>query len=305
MLRAYADLAIKVGVNLQPGQRLLVIGPLVNGGVALEAAPLVRQIAASAYRAGARLVEVLWGDEPLQLARFHLAPRDSFDEVSRWLPDTLVAHVDAGNAILSVYANDPDQLKDEDPKLITAVQQAMAHAARPFRDRISRNATNWSVVAAAAPAWARRIFPDDDEDRALDRLWESIARFCRLDRPDPVAAWRSHLESLTRRKDRLNQSRYTALKYLGPGTDLTIGLPDGHLWVSGQSKSPKGIAFAPNIPTEEIFTLPHKDRVNGIVSSSKPLSYGGTLIDDFRIEFEGGRAVRATAAKGEAVSCAS
>src|SRR3990172_11057215 len=156
ILRAHADLAVKVGVNLQPGQRLLVIGPLANGGVALEAAPLVREIAASAYRAGARLVEALWGDEALQLARFRLAPRDSFDETSRFLPAALVEHADAGDAILSVYANDPDQLKDEDPGLITAVQQATARAARPFRERISRNATNWSVVAAAAPARARR-----------------------------------------------------------------------------------------------------------------------------------------------------
>ena len=230
-----------------------------------------------------------------------MAPRDSFDETSRFLPAALVEHADAGDAILSVYANDPDQLKDEDPGLITAVQQATARAARPFRERISRNATNWSVVAAAAPAWARRVFPDVDQDRALERLWDTIARLCRLDAPDPVAAWRSHLESLTMRKDRLNQSRYKALRYRGPGIDLTIGLPEGHVWVSGQSTSPRGIAFAPNIPTEEVFTLPHKDRVDGVVSSSRPLSYGGTLIDDFRIEFIEGRAVRATAAKGEAV----
>jgi aminopeptidase len=301
MLRAYADLAVSVGVNLQAGQRLLVIGPLANGGVALEAAPLVREIVASAYRSGARFVEVLWGDEPLQLTRFKLAPRDSFEETSRWLTSTLVQHVEAGDGILSVYANDPDQLREEDPLLITAVQQATARAVRPFRERISRNATNWSVVAAAAPAWAQRIFPGDEPDVAVERLWTTIARLCRLDTPDPVDAWRAHLDRLTGRMDRLNERRYSALKYRAPGIDLTIGLPDGHVWVSGQSTSPRGIRFAPNIPTEEVFTMPHKDRVDGVVSSSKPLSYGGTLIQDFRLEFAGGRAVRVTAAKREAV----
>lgn len=299
MLRTYADLAIHVGLNLRAGQRLLIIGPLASGGASLEAAPLIRQITESAYRAGARTVEALWGDEAMQLSRFRLAPRDSFDEYSRWLPDALLEHVEAGDAVLSVYANDPDQLKDEDPQLVSAVQQATARAVRPFRERISRNATNWSIVAAAVPAWSRKVFPALDDKAGVDELWNAIARLCRLDRPDPVAAWRTHLDLLAARKDRLNERRYTALKYTGPGTDLTIGLPDDHVWVSGQSTSANGIVFAPNIPTEEVFTMPHRDRVNGIVSSSKPLSYAGTLIEDFRLEFVDGRAVNVSAAKGQ------
>lgn len=299
MLRTYADLTIQVGLNLRAGQRLLIIGPLANGGVSLEAAPLVRTITESAFRAGARGVEALWGDEAMQLARFRLAPRESFDEFSRWLPDALVRHVEAGDAVLSVYANDPDQLKDEDPQLVTALQQATARAVRPFRERISRNATNWSIVAAATPAWARKVFPGLAAEQGVEQLWNAIVRLCRLDRPDPVAAWRRHLDLLAARKDRLNGSRYTALRYRGPGTALTIGLPDGHVWVSGQSTSANGILFAPNIPTEEVFTMPHKDRVDGYVSSSKPLSYGGTLIEDFRLEFAGGRVANVTAAKGQ------
>ena len=299
VLRSYADLAVGVGLNLREGQRLLVIGPLANGGVSLEAAPLVRAIAASAYRSGARMVEALWGDEAMALDRLRVAPRNSFDQYSRWLPDALVQHVEAGDAVLSVYANDPDQLKDEDPQRITAVQQATARAVQPFRERISRNATNWSIVAAAAPAWARKVFPGLNDEEATARLWDAIVRLCRLDRPDPVSAWRTHLETLNCRKERLNASRYTTLKYRGPGTDLTVGLPESHVWVSGQSTSARGIVFAPNLPTEEVFTMPHKDRVNGTVSSSKPLSYAGTLIEDFRFEFVDGRAVNVTAAKGE------
>jgi aminopeptidase len=300
-LSAYADLAVRVGLNLQPGQRLLIIGPLATGGVSLEAAPFVREITASAYRAGARLVEALWGDEALLMARFRHGAAGSFDEFSRWLPEALAAHADAGDAILSVYANDPDQLKGEEQARISALQQATARAVRPFRERISRNDTNWSVVAAAAPAWARRVFPGLDDATATARLWEAIARLCRLDQSDPVVAWRTHLDALALRKDRLNERRYTALKYRAPGTDLTIGLPEAHVWVSGQSASRSGTLFAPNIPTEEVFTVPHKDRVDGVVSSTKPLSYGGTLIEDFTLRFEGGRVVQATARQGEAV----
>jgi aminopeptidase len=300
-LSAYADLAVRVGLNLQPGQRLIVIGPLASGGVSLEAAPFVREIAASAYRAGAPLVEVLWGDEAVFMARFAHGAPESFDHFSRWLPEALAAHADAGDAILSVYANDPDQLKREDPQRINALQQATARAVRPFRERISRNETNWSVVAAAAPAWARRVFPDLDPGAATAQLWEAIARLCRLDQPDPVAAWRTHLDALTLRKDRLNARRFRALHYRGPGTDLTIGLPEAHVWVSGQSASRAGTLFAPNIPTEEVFTMPHRERVDGVVKSTKPLSYGGTLIEDFTLRFEGGRVVQATATRGEAV----
>src|SRR5471030_2555386 len=192
-LRAYAELTVKVGLNLQPHQRLLIIGPVANGGCSLEAAPLVRQITAAAYDAGARLVETLWGDEALLGARLRHAPRDSFDEFSAWLPDALEHHVEAGHAVLSIYANDPDQLKDYPPDLVAAVQQATARRVRPFREHISRNQTNWGVVAAAAASWAARVFPDQAPAEQLASLWGAIERLCRLDQPDPIAAWESHL----------------------------------------------------------------------------------------------------------------
>src|SRR5438445_2800129 len=176
MLHAYADLTVKIGLNIQPNQRLLIIGPITNGGAALEAAPLVREITASAYRAGARLVETLWGDEAALAARLQYAPRDSFEEFSSWLPAALVQHVAAGHAVLSIYANDPDQLKDAPQDLVGAVQQATARAVRPFRERISRNQTNWAVVAASAPSWARRVFPDANPSEQVDRLWRAIEK---------------------------------------------------------------------------------------------------------------------------------
>jgi aminopeptidase len=300
-LHAYGELAVKVGLNLRAGQRLLIIGPLASGGASLEAAPLVRHIVASAYRAGAALVEVIWGDEALQLVRFKHAPRDSFGEFSTWLPKALFEHAEAGHAVLSVYANDPDQLKDEPTDLVGAVQQAVSRSVRPFRELISRNQTNWTVVAAAGAGWAARVFPQLPRDQQVPRLWDAIGALCRLDRPDPIAAWEEHLKALALRRDYLNRKRYSALKYASPGTDLTIGLPEGHLWVSGRSESRSGIAFAPNLPTEEVFTMPRADRVDGVVRSSKPLSYGGTVIEHFELTFAEGRAVSVKAERGQAV----
>ena len=300
-LHLYGELAVKIGLNLRAGQRLLVIGPLASGGASLDAAPLVRHIASSAYRAGAPLVEAVWGDEALQMVRFRDAPRDSFGEYSSWLPRALVDHVESGHAVISVYANDPDQLKDQDPELISAVQQAASRAVRGFRDHISRNQTNWTVVAAASPGWASRVFPHLAGDDAVACLWEAVARLCRLDKPDPIGAWEAHLAALAARRDYLNRKQYSALKYRGPGTNLTIGLAPGHEWVSGRSVTRSGITFAPNLPTEEVFTMPHKDRVDGIVRSSKPLSYGGTLVEGFSLEFAEGRVVSVNAERGAAV----
>ena len=300
-LRAYAELTVRIGLNLQPGQRLLIVGPIANGGASLEAAPIVRQICAAAYRAGARLVETLWGDEALLAARFAHAPRDSFDEFSAWLPDALSDHVKNGHAVLSIYANDPDQLKDAPPELVAAVQQATASNVRPFREHISRNHTNWAVVAAPAVAWAARVFPDIEPSQQVARLWEAISRLCRLDQPDPIVAWETHLGELAERTDCLNRKQYTALRYRAPGTNLTIGLAEGHQWVGGSSINAAGFRFAPNLPTEEVFTMPHKDRVNGTVRSTKPLSYGGTLIEGFSLRFVDGRVVEVNADRGESV----
>ena len=300
-LRAYGDLAVRIALNLQPGQRLLVVGPLVNGGVSLEAAPLVREVAASAYRAGAELVEAIWGDEALQLVRFRHAPPDSFGAFSAWLPDALAAHAAAGHAVLSVYANDPDLLANEDTQRVGTLQQVASRAVMPFREHISRNQTNWAVVAAAGEVWASKVFADAPAGEQVSRLWEAIGRLCRLDRPDPIAAWEAHLACLAARRDDLNGRRYGALRFVGPGTDLTVGLPARHQWVSGSSDSRSGIRFVPNLPTEEVFTIADRSRVDGIVRSTKPLSYSGALIEDFELRFAAGRVVGFSAARGEPV----
>jgi aminopeptidase len=294
-LRQYAELAVKVALNVQPGQRVMIIGPLANGGASLEAAPLAREVAAAAYRAGSPLVETIYGDEAQQLIRFKNGSPDSFSHYSAWLPGAVGEHVAAGHAVLSITANDPDLLRDESPEYVSTLLQVTGREMRPFREQISRNETNWAIVAAATDAWAAKIFPGIPVADAVERLWEAIGRLCRLDAPDPVAAWETHLESLAERSAHLNRKQYSALKYTGPGTDLMLGLPRGHLWVSGHSVSRRGVRFTANLPTEEVFTIAHKDRVDGTVRASKPLSYGGTLVEGFSLTFERGRVVRMSA----------
>jgi len=299
-LDRYGDLAVKVALNLQPGQRLLIIGPLVNGGVALEAAPLVRAVTAAAYRAGAELVEAIWGDQASMVTRFHESRKESLSAVSRWLPQALQAHAAAGGALLSIYANDPDLLSNEPSDLVGALQQAVSREVAPFRAHISKNDTNWGVIAAAEETWAAKVFPDARNGDGTRRLWEAIARLCRLDQPDPLAAWDVHLQRLAERSTFLNARRFSALRFTGPSTDLRVGLPAGHVWVSGQSTSRNGIPFVANIPTEEVFTIADRASVEGTVRATKPLSYGGTMIEGFSLTFKDGHVVQLKAARGEA-----
>jgi aminopeptidase len=299
-LQVYAELVVKVALNLRRGQRLIIIGPLSYGGLSFEAAPLVRPVTEAAYRAGATTVESIWGDEALTLARFAHAPAESFDHFSRWLPKALVEHVEAGDATLSIYANDPDLLAGQPMDRVGGMQRSSSRALNPFREQISRNQTNWAVVAAASQRWAAKVFPGIAPADQMDRLWDTIIRFCRLDATDPIAEWQTHIAALAARADFLNRKKFTSLRYSGPGTSLLVGLPDGHVWISARSESRNGIAFTANIPTEEVFTMPHRERVDGIVRSTKPLSYGGQLIEDFTLRFEAGRVVEAKAVRGEA-----
>lgn len=300
-LHVYSRLIVRIALNLQPGQRLLIIGPLASGGLSLDAAPLARAVAAAAYDAGSPFVEAIWGDEALQLARLHHAPRDSFDEVSAWFPGTLVQHVEGGHAVLSVSANDPDLLSAESPEAVKAIQKATSREFLRFRELIGRNETNWAVVAAPASGWARRVFPELSPDEQTERLWDAVVRACRLDQDDPLDAWERHLSRLADRTAQLNGRQYTALRYRAEGTDLTVGLPVGHVWVSGRTPSRSGVEFTANLPTEEVFTMAHKDRADGIVRSTKPLSHGGRLVKNFTLTFAEGRVTHVTAADGEDV----
>lgn len=293
-LGRYADVIVRVGLNLQPGQRLLVRADL-------HAAPLVRAVARSAYAAGAPFVDVHWSDEQLTLARVQAAPPGSLEETAAWVPGVVGAHLESGGALLSIRGDTPALLGGEDPEKISTMMQAAARASTPVSELVQRNASAWAVVAYPSPGWAAQVFPELPPDAAVAQLWRAMAAACRLGADDPVAAWQAHVAELNARCAYMNARAYSALRYSGPGTDLTLGLPAGHIWAGGDSTSAHGQPFVANMPTEEIFSLPDHARVDGVVRASRPLSYAGTLISDFSLTFAGGRVTQVTAATGEAL----
>ncbi len=294
MLDRYAELALQVGVGLRPGQRLLLRSPLA-------AAPLARRIAAAGYRAGAPYVHVQWSDDEVTRARYLLAPEGSFEELPLGEAEAMRAMAERGDAVVSIDASDPELLADADPARVSTARAARQRAMKPFSRLLMAERAPWTVLAAPSPAWARKVFPDLDADAAMTALWGAIFAAVRLDRDDPVGAWRMHVEALEGRARLLNERRFAALSFRAPGTELTVGLADGHVWKGGQSATPDGATFVPNLPTEEVFTAPHRARVDGTVRASLPLAYGGRLIEDFSLRFEAGRVVEARAARGQDV----
>jgi aminopeptidase len=289
-----AEVAIKVGLGLKPGQDLLLTAPTV-------ALPLVRKIAEHAYKAGAGLVTPIFSDEEVTLARYRFGPDDSFDRAAGWLYEGMSKAFAANTARLAIVADNPMLLSAEDPTKVGRASKANSMAYRPALEKIVGFDINWNIVSYPSPAWAKQVFPDDEEHIAVAKLADAIFAASRVDNDQPIAAWNKHNAVLRERTEWLNGQRFSALHYSGPGTDLTIGLADGHEWQGGASTAKNGITCNANIPTEEVFTTPHARRVDGHVVSSKPLSYQGTLIDNISVRFEAGRIVQAKASRGEEV----
>ena len=267
----------------------------------LDAIPLARLITEHAYKAGASLVTTLFTDEESTLLRFRHGADPSFDAAPAWLYEGMAQAYKNGAARLAIAGNDPSLLSREDPEKVSRVNRATSKAYRPALELIARHEINWTIVACATPAWAAAVFPELPQEEALARLWNAIFAASRADLPDPVSAWKSHDANLHARANRLNEKRYSALYFRGPGTDLRVGLADGHLWLGGGTTAHNGCYCIPNMPTEEVFTTPHKDRVEGQVTSTKPLSYQGTLIEEISVRFHEGKIVEAHAARGEQV----
>ena len=299
MLAKYAEAIVKVGLNIRAGQRL-IITLMATRGVPYQFAPLVHEITKAAYGVGAKYVEVLWGDEEMLRLRAQYAPRDSFDEYPNHTIDAIMNMIQNGDALLSISGANPDLLGGLDPDIIGLMQSKHLQVASKVSEKVTTNAINWCVVAAAGEGWAMKIFPDLSVEEAQEKLWKAIFESTRIDQPDPIAAWQKHIALLRERAKYLQSKQYTALHYKAPGTDFTLGLPSGHLWISAQSMAQNGIAFTANMPTEEVFTLPDRNRADGVITATFPLSYGGTLIEDFQVTFENGRVTKVTAKKGEA-----
>jgi aminopeptidase len=289
-----AETAIKVGLRLEPGQDLLLTAPSA-------ALPLVRKIAEHAYKAGAGLVMPFFSDEEITLARYRFAPDASFDRAANWLYDGMAKAFSANTARLAIVGDNPMLLSGQDPAKVSRANKSNSMAYQPALEKIAGFDINWNIIAWPGAAWAQQVFPDDTPDHAVRKLADAIFAASRVDRDDPVAAWASHNAELHTKTAWLNGQRFSALHFSGPGTDLTVGLADGHEWHGGASTAKNGITCNPNIPTEEVFTTPHAYRVEGRVSSTKPLSYNGTLIDDISVRFEAGRIVEAKASRGEDV----
>jgi len=306
-LRKYAEAIIKVGLNLRAGQRLIITNATARG-VPPAGRELVHEVTKAAYAAGARFVEVIWGDEEMLRIRLQNAPADSFGEYPKWQIHGILDMLEKGDALLSIHANNPDVYSGLDSERVSAMQKGHLENYAPISALVSRNAANWCVVASAAPAWAAKIFPDLNSEEAMEKLWLAIFETTRATQPDPVAAWQEHIQNLRKRADYMQAKKYSALHYRAASsgdksqnTDFTLGLPRGHKWISAQSLAENGVVFTANMPTEEIFTLPDRQRAHGTVHATFPLSYGGSLIEDFSVTFENGKVVKVSAKKNEAI----
>ncbi len=289
-----AEVAVHSGLGLAKGQELVMTATL-------DALPLARRITEHAYKAGASLVTTLFTDEESALLRFRYGQDPGFDAAAAWLYEGMAKAFQGGAARLAITGGDPSLLSKQDPEKVSRANRAMSKAYRPALELITRHEINWTICACATPPWAAAMFPELPQDEAMARLWAAIFAASRADQADPVAAWKAHDANLHARSNYLNEKRFSALHFRGPGTDLRVGLADGHLWLGGGTTAGNGLYCIANMPTEEVFTTPHKDRVDGHVTSTKPLSYQGTMIEEISVRFQGGKIVEAKATRGNQV----
>ena len=289
-----AQLAVYTGLGLRPGQDLILTAPV-------EALPLVKRIAVHAYKAGAGLVTPLFSDGELTLARYKYANNASFDKAPDWLYNGIGKAFDNNAARMAIVGDDPMLLANQDSDKIGRANKANSIAYKPARERITRFNINWNIIAWPGAAWAKRMFPELSGTEAQSKLADAIFDASRVNTTDPVEEWKKHNEVLRKKCKWLNELDFASLHFNGPGTDLVVGLADGHEWMGGASIAQNGITCNPNIPSEEVFTTPHALNVNGSVCSTKPLSHQGALIDEIQVRFENGKITSAKASKGEEV----
>lgn len=291
LLKKYADIAINIGVNIQKDQILYINAPI-------ESNEFVRALSKSAYDAGARDVMVNWNDDELALIRFLNAPDKAFKEFPQWKADGLAELAKDNAAFISITGNDPDIFKDVDPEKMATDTKTKLKALQEYRKYTMASKVAWCVIAAPSKAWAKKVIGIDDSEKAIEKLWDKIFKIVRVDREDPVEAWKEHTTNLENRVKYLNKENFKKLHFKSSITDLEVELPKGHIWAGGGEENDKDTYFVANIPTEEVFTMPHRTGVNGVVKNTKPFNYNGNLIDDFTLTFENGKVVDFKAEKG-------
>ncbi|WP_416828959.1 aminopeptidase [Ectobacillus polymachus] len=283
-IEKYAELAVRVGVNVQLNQTVHVNSPI-------EAAPFARLVAKKAYAEGAKHVYVEWSDDELTRIKYENAPDQAFTEYPMWKARGLEELVENGGCVLNIYTPNPDLLNGIPTDRIATANKTANTALQTYRSGLMADKVCWSIVTVPTKASAAKIFPDLSEEEAIEKLWGAIFRINRIDQEDPIAVWKEHNETLKNKAAYLTEKQYKQLVYEAPGTNLTVDLAHDHIWLGGGAVSQSGTVFNPNMPTEEVFTMPHKDGVNGVVSSTKPLNYAGNVINNFSLTFENGKVI--------------
>lgn len=289
-----ARLAVRTGINIQKGQTLIINSPI-------ECAAFARFAAAEAYEAGAHDVVMNWSDEKFARLRYEKAPEEVFEEFPDWRYRFYMDYAKEGAAFLSVSARDPEIFNGISPTRLLTAQKTAGMALVEYRERIMKSRNTWCVISVPTAGWAKKVFPDLPPEQAAEKLWDEILQSVRISgADDPVEVWKRHIQNLSKAADFLNGHDFHSLHYQNSlGTDLVIELPEGHIWAGGAEYSEDGTLFVANMPTEEVFTAPKRDGVNGVVFASRPLVYQGNLIEKFRVEFKDGRVVKYSAERGE------
>lgn len=287
----YAELALKTGVNLQKNQALVI-------NSSIEGADFTRVVARKAYELGAKNVHINWSDDELTLLKFQHVSEDVLTDIPEWQVQKHLDFAKDGAALLAIRSTNPDLLKDVDPAKVAKANKASGEAMKEFRQYTMNDRIPWSIISIPTGDWAQKIFPDQSKEEAMESLWEEIFKIVRVDQGDPVAAWQEHNNRLKQAREYLNRKSYKALHFKSKGTDIRFELPEGHIWKGGAAATPAGNSFNPNMPTEEVFTVPHKYKVDGKVTATKPLVYGGNMIDGFDFTFKDGKVVDFNAESG-------
>ena len=291
--RDYAELVIRSGVNIQKGQRLQITSEI-------ECADFAKLCAEAAYDAGCKEVLFRWHDDELTRMKYLRAADEVFDSIDQWDVDRANGLVDEGCGFLNIYAEDPESLKGVDPDRIKRAQITSGKALEHYRQKMMGSEVPWSICSVPSKAWSKLVFPDLSEEEAEARMWEEILACCRVDGGDAIKNWQDHIDELKKHVDILNGYNFKTLRYKNSaGTDVTVDLPEGHYWEGGSEVAGTGVIFSPNMPTEEVFTLPDRNSMNGTIVSTKPLSHNGTVIEGIVFKVEKGKIVEAHADKGE------
>lgn len=292
LLKKYAKLSVVKGINIQKNGLLVINSPI-------ECSAFARMIAEEAYLAGASDVVINYNDEKFNKIRFSNASVDTLANVPQFEIDKYDYYVEKGASFLSISASDPDMLKGIDPSKISAVQKSRNTALKNYREACTANKNAWCIVSVPTEGWAKKIFPEVSSGEAIEKLWDAIFTVMRIKEDNPVDAWTEHVNTLAQKVKELNEHNFKYLHFTNSlGTDLKVELAPTHIWCGGEDECAKGFRFIANMPTEEVFTTPALDGVNGVVYSSKPLSYCGNLINNFSVTFKDGEAVSCTAETG-------